>query len=97
MRHKHYDLILEWACGAEIECLNNGKWEKTKYPTWFEGKEYRIKPEPKTDIVLYALADDCKNNYGYLTSAWPSFEELIPNIKLIYDGVTKELKSVEKI
>ena len=65
--------------------------------TYKDDEMNRIKPEHKPDIVLYALADDCKNNYGYLTSAWPSLNELTPNIKLTYDGETHEFKSVEKI
>ena len=38
------------------------------------------------------------DNYAYLTSAWAK-DNLgkIPNIKLLYDGETKELKYVEKI
>ena len=101
MKHKHYELIMAWANGAEIEYLskngNGASWKYIEFPAWSEDKEYRIKPEPKPDVVLYAYAENCNNNCGYISRAWLSFEELIPNIKLIYDSETNELKSVEKI
>ena len=101
-KRKHYDLILDWACGAEIEYLskngNCASWKYSEFPAWSEDKEYRIKPEPKPDIVLYASSGMAVDNYAYLTSAWAK-DNLgkIPNIKLLYDGETKELKYVEKI
>jgi len=49
--HKHHDLIIAWAKGAEIEYVDSrGDWEKAATPTWSVYKEYRIKPTPpKTD------------------------------------------------
>ena len=107
MRHKHYNLILEWACGAEIEFFRDygdgdGEWVNSKYPVWHEDREYRIKTEPKPDVVLYAhansLMDECNafiSNARGFNSAF--FSDKKANIKLTYDGETKELKYVEKI
>ena len=60
------------------------------------------KPEPKTDIVLYAytnsLMDECNafiSNANGFNSEF--FSDTKANIKLTYDGETNELKSVEKI
>ena len=49
--HKHHDLIIQWAKGAEIEYGDyQGDWENAATPTWSVYKEYRIKPTPpKTD------------------------------------------------
>jgi hypothetical protein len=52
--HKHHDLIIQWAKGAEIEYVDyNGVWENAKTPSWSTCMEYRIKPKPpkppKTD------------------------------------------------
>jgi hypothetical protein len=45
MRHKHYDLIIEWANGAKIQCLaNDDCWFDTT-PEWDESQEYRVKPK----------------------------------------------------
>ena len=105
MRHKHYDLILEWACGAEIEYFSKGinKWERSPSPAWHDSYEYRIKPEHKPDVVLYSYVDKIHiTNYAFVTSAhdlehMKSSSYKKPNLKLTYDGETNELKSVEKI
>ena len=103
MRHKHYDLILEWACGAEIEyCHRYSGWSSTTNPTWDEDTEYRIKLKPKPDVVLYSYSKNMRNENAYLICAnsLDYFNKNIehePNIKLTYDGETKELKYVEKI
>ena len=49
--HKHHDLIIQWAKGAEIEYADyQGDWENAATPTWSWHTEYRIKPTPpKTD------------------------------------------------
>jgi hypothetical protein len=49
-RHKHYDVIVAWAAGDEIECLspNAGKWLSMNVenaPAFYEHYEYRIKPK----------------------------------------------------
>ena len=105
MRHKHYDLILAWANGAEIEYFSYyGKcWYGAELPGWHNDFEYRIKPEPKPDVFLYAHAQNYNGkNYGNLST--PMLLEnlhLSPNtkanIKLTYDGETNEFKDVEKI
>ena len=100
-KHKHYDLIMAWANGAEIEYFAKGDgfecWVDVKNPIW-DNAIYRIKPEPKHDIVLYAYSGMSVDNYAYLTSAF-SKDNLskTPNIKLTYDGETNELKAVEVI
>jgi hypothetical protein len=44
MKHKHYDLILAWANGAEIQIFRDRRWQNCK-PTWEPTFPYRIKPE----------------------------------------------------
>ena len=48
-RHKHADLIIAWANGAEIEfkVQATGDWKKTDTPSWQEDYEYRVKPPAK--------------------------------------------------
>jgi hypothetical protein len=46
--HKHAELIIAWANGAEIEVQYEGcEWFLVDYPEWCEDAYYRIKPEPK--------------------------------------------------
>ncbi len=50
MRHKHADLIIAWAEGAEIECLqvDTTRWVLLNSPQWCRCNTYRIKPrEPR--------------------------------------------------
>ena len=77
MKHKHYDFIVAWANGAEIEYLDNALnsvWHQTKEPAWREHYQYRIKPVPKPDVVRYAFVtksvahqDNCPDNNLMLT------------------------------
>lgn len=44
-RHKHADVIIAWAEGAEIEYRDTptSRWKKSSNPGWYENYEYRIK------------------------------------------------------
>jgi hypothetical protein len=46
MKRKHYDLIIAWANGAEIEYFDTNEWRYLSSPGFYEYKEYRIKPKP---------------------------------------------------
>ena len=48
-RHKHADVIIAWANGAEIECRLDpyDSWSKSTSPSWHADWEYRIKPPAK--------------------------------------------------
>ena len=89
--HKHAELIKAWADGAEIQLKGrNGEWIDI-FPDWQEKCEYRIKPEPKPDVVKYYL----KNFGGF----WfcEEHEKEKANLKLTFDGETGELKSAEAL
>lgn len=95
--HKHADLIKAWADGAEIEARGDGYggWNVVNNPFWFDYMEYRIKPEPKPDVVkLFKASIDLK--YGDAISHAVSDEWLhCSNLKLTFDGETGKLKSAE--
>ena len=48
-RHKHADVIIAWANGAQVEFRSHlsGGWEASSAPSWFEDYEYRVKPPAK--------------------------------------------------
>lgn len=52
-QHKHKDLIIAWANGAEIEQKGTYTEWSDFLGFWFESDalEYRIKPEPKPDVA----------------------------------------------
>ena len=70
MKHKHYDCIVAWLEGKQIEVSDdNGKtWNLCTKPTWFELSEYRIKKEPVVEVKYY-IKDSCGDYllapYGY--------------------------------
>ena len=44
--HKHKDIIIAWAKGAEVEYLaaSSKSWKPIRKPSWYEKDTYRIKP-----------------------------------------------------
>jgi len=53
MKHKHYDCIVGWANGKQIQLKQfDGDWEDIDNPNWIEGCQYRIKPEPKPTLFF---------------------------------------------
>jgi hypothetical protein len=106
--HKHANLIKEWADGAKIEAryLSAGGWTEWQLQEggfiWYHtNAEYRIKPEPKEDIVEYMRIMRVQRDSRIAPevtyySNKPKFN-YICNLVLIFDGETGELKSAEVI
>jgi len=88
MKHKHADLIHAWADGDQIQFFYNNQWLDSVNPSWHKDHKYRIKPEPKPDIVRYY---EVNKQFGGL-SRMPYH-----NIKATYDGETGALKLSEVI
>ena len=95
--HKHAELIKAWADGAQIEYLGIGSasvWESVTNPRWDGYGEYRIKPEPKPDVVDYVFVGAfhrisvCQLEWARATNS---------NLKLTFDGETGKLKAAEVI
>lgn len=62
-KHKHHDLIVAWASGADIEYRlhKDLEWRlcKDNSPIWDELTEYRIKPEEKKPVeTSYFYSDE---------------------------------------
>ena len=96
MRHKHADLIYAWADGAQIQWKDrDGQWHDMGEPLWSEKHEYRIKPEPKPDIIKFINVRLQYKDIGICR--WDSCDSLYANLKLTFDGETGELKSAEVI
>ena len=92
MKHKHADLICAWAGGAEIQIYvsESGEWVDICNPIWLGSEKFRIKPEPKPDVVVQYYADN--TNYAVYQA---SYFNRIPNLKLTFDIETGELKAAE--
>ena len=97
MKHKHAELIHAWADGAQIQWRDpkdDERWSDIRIPNWLEDCEYRIKPEPKPDVVKYLIR-------GLIShSSWLEFDNQTGHeadgcIKITFDGETGKLKSAE--
>ena len=88
--HKHAELIKAWADGAEIQRKVHGEWEDCQ-PKWDEYADYRIKPEPKPDVVKYVKTEAIKDGI----CRWDSTDLVYANLKLIWDGETGKLKDAK--
>jgi hypothetical protein len=103
MKHKHYECILAWAEGKQIQVWSPSMnawmdWLSERSPSWLntgqnEHCEYRIKPEIKPDKVRYFSI----GRYGAVVIEQWRVALDKPNIKATFDGETRLLKSVEMV
>ena len=61
MKHKHADLIREWALDTsrvvQYKRTSTNEWaDCVDRPSWVDSVEYRFKPEPKPDYHTYRWA-----------------------------------------
>lgn len=91
--HKHAELIKAWADGAQIQVNREGHWYDV-IPSWASADDYRIKPEPKPDLVLYKnyCYHRVKHEVWLLLSGDLSDTQ---QVKWTIDGETGKIKSVE--
>ena len=93
MKHKHYDMIVAWAEGKDIQvkAFSHSDWEDVDMngEEWYEHYTYRIKPEPKPDVVKYLICG---------LKSWVEVDDQIGHecIKIVIDGKGK-LKSAEVV
>lgn len=92
--HKHHDCIVAWAKGAEIEALvGPDEWEHEENPDWHPLVAYRVKQEPEPDLVYYGSFD---KPFGFrINSEFNQQHNKGDQLKIVFDGVTKKLKSAE--
>lgn len=98
--HVHAELIKAWADGAAIQLLGeaSGTWYNC-IPSWEPRTQYRIKPEPKPDKVWEVVIKLHAAGFPYFVDpVWATLTRSKDcNVKLVFDGETEKLKSVEMI
>jgi hypothetical protein len=99
--HKHAEVLRAIADGKEVECRYGptGSWcayldQSRLFSPLFcdEMYEWRIKPEPKPDVVQAAFA---KQVPGGFTFTWVTMGFESANVKFTFDGENGKLKSAE--
>ena len=98
MKHKHYDCIVAWAEGKTIQIRETGgNWEDIDSPSWINGCQYRIKPEPKPDVIkIFYLESNPLLGLRFSEEINP-VKEKTKRIRCTFDGETCILKAVEMI
>ena len=69
-RHKHADVIIAWANGAEIEYRigSHDSWSKATSPGWHADCEYRVKPPAKKyRVALFRFLSEAASTYTACT------------------------------
>jgi len=98
--HKHAELIKAWADGVEIEFRWSDEkvWKSVENPAWDVECAYRIKPEPKPDVVMTRkisiLVEPCDREPNGLVNVTAGFGR---NVRFVFDGETRKLKHVEML
>ena len=100
MKHKHYDCIVAWAEGKTVQNFNDRRmcWEDiTGDPYWVNDFQYRIKPEPKPDVVkIFYLESNPLLGLRFSEEINP-VQEKTKRIRCTFDGETYILKAVEML
>ena len=94
MKHTHHDIIVAWAADTSkvVQCRSRAEhdWEDCHGGViWLTPLEYRLKPDPVPDVVVYLEVD--------VHGASIQFEQQTEqdNLRLTFDGETGKLKSAE--
>lgn len=94
-KHKHYNLIVNWAEGHRIEFFNTTtqEWIYTSRPTWSEETEYRLADVSKQ--VLYTATWYDEDNRAFeISDELTDYQAHGDNLKLTFDNETKQLIDV---
>jgi len=101
--HIHRDFIVQWANGCTIEQYVVDTWYEDAQPTWLKNRIYRVKPQPKPNIVMYAnihesVSSRDVDSLAYSLCGYFNEQQVKgDNIKAVYSGETGALLSVELI
>lgn len=98
--HVHAAIIKAWADGEQIEHYNQftKQWGPIgSEPCWFPSIQFRIKPEPKPDVVYYGVYEekDVRHRRSELECCFTQLNDHGDQIKLTFDGETGKLKKAE--
>jgi hypothetical protein len=97
--HIHAKFIKAWADGEQIEYLVGGvEWRSIgTEPCWFPYSTFRIKPEPKPDVVYYGVYEEkyVRHRLSELECCFTQLNDVGDQIKLTFDGETGKLKKAE--
>ena len=88
--HVHATIIKAWADGAQIEVrVNDAK-------PWYPEDQYRVKPEPKPDVVLFGCIMMDHPGKARISTIGADERKLDSDTCMfVFDGETGKLKKAE--
>lgn len=97
--HKHAAVLRAIADGKAVEYRPGNKWEEPMAvnPITHPNYEWRIKPEPKPDVVRYINAYLWEGHLSIEAAKKAQCEDIAGRVKLVIDGETGKLKSAEML
>ena len=99
--HKHKDLIIAWANGAEIQfrfATEGSEWKDVTNPEWVGYIEYRIKPDLPNEKYIKSIENLCKEistiYQEFDTKVQKKWEEIYQQNKQIKPFSEEKLKQL---
>jgi len=87
-----------------VQCFNghHKQWTDLEVtPIWDNSIYYRVKPEPKPDVVMYHGVDNWRGIEGSISGIMSEdlycFEHWDNQVRITFDGETGKFKSVELV
>lgn len=80
MKHKHYDVIVAWANGEQIQVNQVGEWCDIPTPAFNPYQEYRVKPKEVRLIPHWPAIIDLGPTARITQSVYSSIEEAKRNV-----------------
>ena len=99
--HVHAELIKAWADGTSIQRYNNTlqQWKDCNdlLLDWNPCTKYRVKPEPKPDVVLYAMIEAVPEfGHAKIRSVHADVHKIKSDTCMfVFDGETGALKDCQ--
>jgi hypothetical protein len=97
--HIHAEFIKQWAEGQTIQYWSGSLWFDCpdNEPSWKKGINYRVKPEPKPDVVMYAMVKLISpNGVAQVQSVNADRNKTYSDTCMfVFDGETGVLKSAQ--
>lgn len=92
--HVHREIMIACANGESIQVYDEyeKKWVDTPYPSFHHSCKYRIKPQPKPDLVEVRSIELIEEGFMYFHNRQRTG---IPMVEFTFDGETQKLKSVK--
>lgn len=97
--HKHAEVLRAIADGKTVQWRSDAEWHDAEFEPYTPmsklNLEWRVKPEPKPDVVAYIGIDNRESYSETFRDCLSYVDHWNSQVKFIFDGETGKLKSAE--